>query len=111
MIQDRLKALLPWQPVEPWRGESRLTHIVLVGGVAGQVAQEAGERAQLQVSVGAHEIHQHGQHALLLQRHPAQHRRPLGRNMRIHRGWIRLRLLEEPTTPKPTPRTLKQHAI
>ena len=57
--------------VEPGRG--RLTHIVLVRGVAGQVAQEAGERAQLQVSVGAHEIHQHRQHALLLQRHAAQH--------------------------------------
>lgn len=54
------------------------TEVILVPGVSGQVPEEAGERAQLQVVVGAlQEILQHRQHALLLQGHLAQHRRPL----------------------------------
>lgn len=54
-----------------------LTHLVLVAGVAGQVADEAGEGAQLVVVGGADAV-QHGvQDALLLQRQPAQHARPL----------------------------------
>lgn len=56
-----------------------LTEVVLVPGVSGQIPQEAGERAQLQVVVRAQQVQQHRQHALLLQCHLAQHRRPLQR--------------------------------
>lgn len=45
--------------------------------MSGQVPEEAGERAQLQVVVGAQEVQQHWQHAFLLHGHLAQHRSPL----------------------------------
>lgn len=54
-----------------------LTHLVLVAGVAGQVADEAGEGAQLVVVGGADAVQHRVQDTLLLQGQTAQHTCPL----------------------------------
>lgn len=66
--------------------KGRLTHVILVFGVSGHISKEACEGTQLQVVVGAQEVEYHGQHALLLQGHTAQHRSPL--QDRDTGGWV-----------------------
>lgn len=61
----------------PARPSLALTHLVLVARVAGQVADEPRQRAQLVVVGGAHTVQDGIQDALLLQGQPAQHARPL----------------------------------
>lgn len=53
--------------------KKRLTHVILILGMSGQISEEACERAQLQIAVGTQEVQQHRQYALLLQSHSAQH--------------------------------------
>lgn len=84
----------------PARPSLALTHLVLVAGMAGQVADEPRQGAQLVVVGGADAV-QHGvQDALLLQGQPAQHARPLPRQTpawRLPPGTCRL------PPPPPTP--------
>lgn len=51
----------------------RLTHVVLVSGMARQISEKPCDGAQLQVAVCTQTVQQHGQNAFLLQSHTAQH--------------------------------------
>lgn len=53
--------------------KERLTHVILILGVPGQISEEACERTQLQIVSSPQEVECHRQHALLFQSHTAQH--------------------------------------
>lgn len=75
--------------------KKRLTHIILISGMSGQISEEACERTQLHVTVGTQEVQQHWQDALLLQSHPAHHWSPLqDKESKTIQIWPKLRLLD-----------------
>lgn len=58
--------------------------MLFVGGVPGQISQQAAQRPELRVADGVQPVQEDGKHPLLLYNHHAQHGRPLTERSKGH---------------------------